>query len=144
MPSVSVRELVRNPGVVIDYVHSGERFIVTRHGTPVATLQPIDGWIHCGDGPPTDIHGEVLGDPALELSKLTPDQHQMLLKVDPLGRYIYIAGINFPELLKDLVARGLARKSSRRGVRITGRGMVLAEELAKREARVPRIYRWKD
>lgn len=91
LPTVSVRELVRNPGAVIDRVRSGERFIVARHGRPVATLQPIDGWIQCGDGLPTDIY--------------------------------------------DLVLRGLARKSSHRGMVVTGRGMVLKEWLVKRAAR---------
>ena len=135
LPTVSVRELVRNPGAVIDRVRSGERFIVARHGRPVATLQPIDGWIQCGDGHPTDIYGDVLGDPAHEASKLTSVQINMILAVNRLGRYIDTGDDDYRELMDDLVLRGLARKSSHRGMVVTGRGMVLKEWLVKRAAR---------
>jgi len=135
LPVVSIRDLIRRPGEFIDRIEDGERLVVSRYNRPVATLQPIDGWVGYRNGPPTDIHGEPLGDPAHEVSKLAPHQRAMLLGVNRLGRYIHTGSKDYRRLMGDMVLRGLARKSSPRGMVITGRGMVLKEWLEKREAR---------
>jgi len=40
LPWVTIRDLSRTPGGVIQRVLRGERLIVCRHGHPIATLQP--------------------------------------------------------------------------------------------------------
>ncbi len=41
MKEVTIRELRNQGGAVVNRVAGGERFIVTRSGTPVAELRPI-------------------------------------------------------------------------------------------------------
>jgi prevent-host-death family protein len=43
MTDVSVRDLRNQGGRVLDRVLAGERFVVTRDGTPVAELRPLPG-----------------------------------------------------------------------------------------------------
>jgi prevent-host-death family protein len=43
MTDVSVRDLRNQGGRVLDRVLAGERFVVTRDGTPVAELVPLPG-----------------------------------------------------------------------------------------------------
>ena len=133
LPVISIRDLIRRPAEIAERVDRGERLVISRYNRPVGTLQPIDGWVGYRDGAPRDIHGEPLGDPATEVAKLTPGQRSMLLKVERGGRYLYVGGIAYREQMDDLVLRGLVRKSSHRGMVITGRGMVLKEWLEKRE-----------
>lgn len=134
MPVVSVRELVRNPGIVLDDVVRGERFILCRYNRPVATLQPIDGWVTDGTGDRAyDIFGTPLGDPAFEVAKLTERQHELLLHTLRLnGRFIF-DGSGFREEMDALVLRGLALRKPGMGHVITGRGMVLKEWLQQRK-----------
>lgn len=118
---------------MLERVRSGERFIVCRHGTPVATLQPIDGW--CGDiegRNECDIYGSPLGDPVHEVGKLSDVQRELLVRSLRNGRYLYGGQQGYREAMQDLVLRGLARKSSHRGMVLTGRGIVLKEWLLKR------------
>ncbi|MEA2453729.1 MAG: Antitoxin Phd YefM, type toxin-antitoxin system [Actinomycetota bacterium] len=131
LPTVSVRDLVRNPAQVLERVERGERFIVCRHRRPVATLQPIDGWVGDIDGrKPCDIYGFPIGDPEAEASKLSDLQKHLLVNVR-LGRFIF-SGEGYQEAIDDLTLRGMARKSSHRGMVITGRGIVLSEWLKLR------------
>jgi prevent-host-death family protein len=131
LPTVSVRDLVRNPAQVLDRVAHGERFIVCRHRRPIATLQPIDGWVGDIDGrKPCDIYGFPLGDPEGEAGKLSEYQKELLIGVNR-GRFIS-RGEGFREAMQEFTLRGLARRSSHRGMVITGRGMVLREWLKLR------------
>jgi hypothetical protein len=125
--------LIRNPGIVFDDVLRGERFIVCRYHRPVATLQPIDGWVTDGAAEHAfDIYGSPLGDPAHEIAKLSEHQRQLILNTLRLnGRFIH-DGPGYAEAIDDLVLRGFARRKQGMGHVITGRGMVLKESLQQR------------
>jgi len=41
MSIVSLEDLERNPGALLDRVEAGERLVVSRDGRPVAELRPI-------------------------------------------------------------------------------------------------------
>lgn len=138
---VSVTELVQRPGELVDRVLQGERVLICRHRRPVATLQPLTGVVVQPFVPADfDVTGSPLGDAGAEVDKLTPAQQALLLDGVRLGRFVVsrveqdhdLGEINVA--LRELVVRGLARKSDR-GVLITGRGMVLREELYVRNGR---------
>ena len=42
-PEVTTSDLSRSPRRVLDRIAGGERLLVTCHGRPLATLQPLDG-----------------------------------------------------------------------------------------------------
>jgi antitoxin (DNA-binding transcriptional repressor) of toxin-antitoxin stability system len=131
LPTVGVRDLVRNPAAVLERVAHGERFIVCRHRRPIATLQPIDGWVGDIEGRrPCDIYGFPIGDPEGEAAKLSGLEKDLLVNVKR-GRFIF-SGPGFREAMDDLVLRGFARKSQNRGMVVTGRGIVLREWLRQR------------
>jgi prevent-host-death family protein len=139
LPIVSVRDLVRNPAEVLERVARGERFIVCRHRLPVATLQPIEGWVGDERGEnECDIHGSPLGDQRREAGKLSKTQKEMLLGTNRLQRYIHQGQSDFRPAMEDLVLRGLARQSSHRGMVLTGRGMVMKEWLLQHEPHMAR------
>lgn len=137
---VSVRDLSRNPGDVLERVTRGERFLVCRHGKPIATLQPLDGLVvQPLTGQELDSTGSPLGDASTEAAKLTELQRELLatcvrfdrlmvarLRSQPFTREATLA-------LEDLRNRGLVRKTER-GLVLTGRGMILHEYLASRLA----------
>lgn len=137
---IQASELNKRAGELLHDVLVGKRFIVYRHRRPVATLQPLNGCVVSpAGGPPHDIWGFPMGDPSDELEKLTPVQHAMLLDGIRLGRFVYgflpaDQSAEFKGALEDLVIRGFARRSER-GTLITGRGMVLREELYARHGR---------
>lgn len=92
------------------------------------------------EGPQHDIMGSPLGDASSEVDKLDSVQQAMLLDGICLGRIIpdrvrrAHPGADLLGPLEDLVLRGLARRG-RRGTVLTGRGMVLREELFRRAGR---------
>lgn len=136
-----VSELNKKTGEVVHRVMRGERFIVCRHGRPVATLQPLNGRVvQPLDGTQCDVTGSPLGDASAEVDKLTCAQHALLLDGISLGRIVFSRLYHdhrSDELgagLEDLVLRGLVRRSDR-GTILTGRGMVLREELFLRHGR---------
>lgn len=136
LPIVSVRDLVRRPAKVLERVARGERFIVCRHRRPVATLQPIDGWvIDARAENECDIHGSPLGDQRREAEKLSRTQKELLLGTNPLQRFIFTGHSDHRAAMTDLVLRGFARRSSNRGMVLTGRGMVMKEWLEKADRR---------
>lgn len=69
---VTTSDLSRTPRAVLERVQRGERLIVSCHGHPLATLQPLDGVVV---QPFTDrghdIFGWPVGDEAKECAKLS-------------------------------------------------------------------------
>lgn len=136
----SVSDLNKKPGELLDRVLGGERFVVYRHRRPVATLQPLNGCVvqPC-DGAQHDVAGSPLGDASREVDKLSSVQQALLLDGISLGRIVTskLPRDEFQQArqaMEDLVLRGLARRSER-GTILTGRGMVLREELFVRHGR---------
>ena len=123
--------MVRNPAAVLGRVSRGERFLVCRHRRPVATLQPITGWVVDGSGEhDCDIYGSPLGDQRREVEKLSQLHRELLLSTDGRSqRFIYGGQPGYREAIDDLTLRGLARRSQHRGMVLTGRGIVLKEWL---------------
>ena len=129
LPVVSVRDLVRKPGEVLRRVERGERFIVCRHRQPVATLQPIDGWVGDSDGRnECDIYGSPLGDQAQEAGKLTQTQKDLLIRARR-GRLLFGGQVDFKDAVHDLSLRGFTKWVPGRGDLLTGRGTVVKEWL---------------
>ena len=136
LPTVTIGELNRAPGAVVDRVLRGERLIVVRHRRPVATLQPLNGIVEQPiSGQPHDVYGEHLSDELSQLRSLTEIQKAVLRDGISYGRYV-IGRINSKwslaetrEAVDDLLLRGLLTKSPGRGMVLTGRGLVLREEL---------------
>ncbi|MGH9196653.1 MAG: type II toxin-antitoxin system Phd/YefM family antitoxin, partial [Acidimicrobiia bacterium] len=81
---VSLRQLNRDPSGLFERVRRGERLIVLRHRRPLATIQPLDGFV----GQPlitreTSIDGSPLGDANEETDRLTDVERSVL--VDAVG-----------------------------------------------------------
>lgn len=135
LPIVSVRDLVRRPAEVLDRVARGERFIVCRHRRPVATLQPIEGWVVDATGEnECDIYGSPLGDQRREAEKLSQTQREMFLGTNRALRFIHRGHPDHWEAVADLELRGYARRSKHRGMVMTGRGLAMKEWLERRQA----------
>ena len=140
-----MRELSRRPGEVLLRVLKGERLIVSRHGHPVATLQPLDGCVtQPFAGREDDLLGSPLGDLDREIAKLRPIEKRMLMdgvrwdRVRPGSP----RGVDFSEAmrtLRDWELRGLARKG-RRGWAVTGRALMLREALLEKAGRRAELY----
>lgn len=139
LPTVSISELSRNPREVLRRVASGERLLVSRHGRPLATLQPLDGYVFqpfAGTG--HDVFGWPIGGVDEELAKLTELQRALL-------KYGYrdwrLRWTRVPEdiegsrvgAIEDLIVRGLVRKTPR-GCELTSRGLAMHEALQRRRA----------
>lgn len=138
LPSVSIRELSRSPGEVLARVAAGERLLVCRHGKPLATLQPLDGYVFQPfTGTAHDVFGWPIGCIDDEIAKLSRAQRVLLR--DCYRRWRLWAG-RLPDglrenpmgILKDLALRGLARKTTC-GWELTGRGLALHEALQHRD-----------
>jgi hypothetical protein len=123
---------------VLDRIGRGERLIVFRYKTPVATLQPLDGVV-VQVGSAHDIYGWPIGGADEEVAKLNDEQRELLSR--GVVRGLYIRAVRVSERfdwsqvirsLEDLGLRGLATKTER-GWELTGRGMVLRETLLKSE-----------
>jgi antitoxin (DNA-binding transcriptional repressor) of toxin-antitoxin stability system len=135
---VSTSDLSRTPRAVLDRVLQGERLIISCHGHPLATLQPLDGVVvqpFTGRG--HDIFGWLAGGEADECVKLSQAQRDLLSEAISHGKFVFgrLHGRHdfraLIEAVEDLRLRGLARKTHRGWV-LTGRGMVLHESLARR------------
>lgn len=144
LPWLSLRDLTRQPGPFVDRVARGERFIVTKHGRPIATLQPLDGYVvDPRAGVESDICGSPLGNPRAEAEKLTRVQREMLRNANRLHQ-VTTADIPHSERgwrveMDELELRGLAKRTeTRHGLYLTGRGMVLQEWLNSEAARIQR------
>ena len=136
LPTVSTSDLSRRPNDVLGRVERGERLIVCRHKKPVATLQPLDGYVFQPfEGTAHDVFGWPIGGIDDELAKLTELQRALL-------RYGYrdwrlwwtrvpaeIEGSRMGAL-DDLIVRGVAKKTSR-GYELTSRGLAMHEALAR-------------
>ena len=110
---ISVSELNDKPGEILDRAMRGERFVVCRHRRPIAMLLPL---------------GASPGDLLTDLDELTEGE-KMVLRDSVRQGALKWAGVD----TKNLVLRGLARRSpSRGGLVITGRGLILREELLAR------------
>jgi prevent-host-death family protein len=134
-PEVTTSDLSRSPRRVLDRVVRGERLIVTCHGRPLATLQPLDGvvWqpftssVH-------DIYGWPVTGASDECDKLSDAQRELLRDGVRGGRLVPArlhGRFEFVDLIRsieNMAVRGLVRKTSR-GWELTGRGMVLHETL---------------
>jgi prevent-host-death family protein len=137
LPFVTTSDLSRSPRAVLDRVLRGERLVVSCHGRPLATLQPLDGVVFqpfTGSG--HDIFGWPVGGEGEECAKLSQAQRDLLS--DGVKHWRFVLGLlhdkhDFEALVRaldDLGLRGLARKTNR-GWEPTGRGMVLHEFLVR-------------
>jgi prevent-host-death family protein len=137
LPAVSVRDLSRTPREFLDRVAAGERFVVCRHGRPLATLQPLDGYVFQPfEGTAHDLFGWPIGGIDDEIAKLSRAQ-QVLLR-DCYNRWRLWSGrlpehlmVNIMGMLRDLELRGLAKKTDC-GWELTGRGLAMHEALQRR------------
>ena len=126
-------------------VLKGERLIVSRHGHPVATLQPLDG---CVTQPfaatEHDVLGSPLGDLDREIAKLRPIEKKILMHGVKWDRFRLNGpvAIDFSETMRTLrewELRGLARKG-KRGWIVTGRALMLREALLEKAGRRAELY----
>ena len=141
-----MRELSREPGEVLRKVLEGQRLIVSRHGHPVATLQPLDG---CVTQPFTQTQHDVVGSPLgtldREIAKLRPIEKRILMKAVRHDRIhpTWVTGFDSGEVMRvirDWQLRGLARKS-KRGLIVTGRSLMLREALMEKAGLREELYR---
>jgi antitoxin (DNA-binding transcriptional repressor) of toxin-antitoxin stability system len=136
-PTVSIRDLGKKPGAVIDQVLGGERLIVCRHGVPVATLQPLTGYVlQPGVVAPHDIAGDPLADVQGALNQIPPFTTELLrtCRTDVIKlrhEFSNWPSRAFRESMDDLVVRGLARRTHR-GMTLTGLGLFFKDELIRR------------
>ncbi|HYP24448.1 MAG TPA: type II toxin-antitoxin system prevent-host-death family antitoxin [Actinomycetota bacterium] len=138
LPQVSIRDLSRRPNEVLRRVTAGERLIVCRHKKPVATLQPLDGYVFQPfDGTARDVFGWPVGGIYDEIAKLSEAQRVLLR--DGYRRWRLWSG-RVPSdvpgdrrtMLSDLAVRGLAKKTEF-GWELTGRGLAMHEALQGRD-----------
>ena len=136
-PIVTTSELSRSPGEVLERVARGERLIVCRRKRPIATLQPLDGFVmQPFTGNAHDIFGWPVGGAAEEAAKLTRAQRVLLVDGYRNGRlHISAPGHHFEsgeasDGIEDLKLRGMARRTYR-GTELTARGMAMRELLLK-------------
>jgi antitoxin (DNA-binding transcriptional repressor) of toxin-antitoxin stability system len=141
---VSSGLLNQKTGEILDRVMRDERLIICRHRRPIATLQPLDGLVTQPlEGRDYDITGSPLGSGSVELEKLPEPERALLLDAVSHGRLIpnrvaWDHDTNAHRLaLESLVIRGLVKRSSSRGHVLTGRGLVLREELFVQAGRDP-------
>jgi antitoxin (DNA-binding transcriptional repressor) of toxin-antitoxin stability system len=142
MPAVTTSDLSKRPGETLDRVERGERLVVCRHRRPVATLQPLDGYVFQPfSGAVHDVFGWPFGDEAAQVEALTEAEQALLLN----GCRMLRLSANVPlcekfgsslmhQTIEEMKSRGLARKTPR-GVELTGRGLALRETLMKMEGR---------
>lgn len=146
LPQIGIGELSRNPRGVLKRVLRGERLIVCRHGHPVATLQPLNGCVTqpfeaSAEAPTYDLGGRPLGDLDRQIAHLTPAEKKVLMhgiRWDHRIKPAY-APSNWIEFARDWQLRGLVRKT-RRGLILTGRGMVLREALLERAGKTDQLF----
>lgn len=137
-PIVTTSELSRSPGEVLDRVARGERLIICRRKRPIATLQPLDGFVlQPFTANAHDIFGWPVGGAAEELAKLSHAQRLLLVDGYRNGRLlISVPGHRFEageasREIDDLKLRGMARRVTNRGTELTARGLAMRELLLK-------------
>jgi antitoxin (DNA-binding transcriptional repressor) of toxin-antitoxin stability system len=135
-PTVSIRELGKTPGMIVGRVERGERIIVCNRGFPVATIQPLTGFVTHPDGSIRDVAGSPLTDVAAAVTALPPHVKDALLScsrdVIKLGPPISKWPVGtLAKAILELHARGLIRRQERGWV-LTGLGHYFREELWKR------------
>ena len=136
LPTVTVSDLSRRPNDVLQRVARGERLIVCRHKKPVATLQPLDGYVFQPfEGTAHDVFGWPVGGIDEEIDKLNRIQRLLLRdcyrqwRLRPM-RLPEPFGVGLLEALDDLALRGLAKKTEY-GWELTGRGLAMHEALQR-------------
>jgi len=134
-PEVTTSELSRSPRRVLDRIAGGERLLVTCHGRPLATLQPLDGVVwQPFTGGVHDIYGWSVTGAIEECDKLSEAQRELLRNGVRWGRLVpsrLHEEYEFVELIRSIEnmhIRGLVRRT-KRGWELTGRGMALRETL---------------
>ena len=142
LPQVTTSDLSRQPGDVLDRVARGERLVVCRRKEPVATLQPLDGYVFQPfTGTAHDIFGWPFGAEADQLEGLSDVDRALLL--DGCRGLRVRTTVHLDEefgwsvlrrAIEAMRLRGLARKTPR-GIELTGRGLFLREVLMKLEGR---------
>lgn len=118
-------------------MRTGQRFVVSRYGKPIATLQPIDGFVLDPiSGRETDICGSPLGDVGLEVGKLSDVERDLIDRSHHLMNRVTISCSDADatvtrKAMDSLVLRGLLERTSR-GLIVTGRGLMIREWLHAR------------
>jgi len=139
---ITMRDLSRNPGRALKRVMRGERLIVTRHGHPVGTLQPLNGCVtQPFEAQEYDLKGSLAEDLDQEIARLSPLEKKILMdgvRWDRLWLSRIPDGGCFA-VLEDWELRGLARRTPRGRV-LTGRSMLLREALLERVGLRERLY----
>ena len=141
LPTVSIGELSREPRRVLERILRGERLIVCRHGHPVATLQPLDGYVtQPFDGRVGSLDGSPLGGLEAELDGLHRTEKELLMDCIRVGRIVTGGvggheGVRPGEVLEQWQLRGLARTIPGFGTFATASALVLREALLKRSGR---------
>jgi prevent-host-death family protein len=140
LETVTTSELSRSPMKVLDRVQRGERLVICRHGLPLATLQPLDGFVLQHTGEVTDVYGHPADPVIAETEKLDEVQRELLQNAIRHGRIIPSnAKKKFPyermrEAMAELGLLGLAKRENR-GWELTGRGFMFHEALVRRAER---------
>ncbi len=141
LPVVTIRDLSRHPGEVMERIGRGERLIVCRHAKTLATLQPLDGYVFQPlTGTAHDVFGWPFGEERDQVERLSEPQRGMLLdgyrqwriwptRLEPPYQWSVLM-----RALEDMYVRGLVRKTPR-GNELTGRGLALRETLLRMEGR---------
>ena len=138
LSTVTVRELMRNAPSILARAVAGERFIVSRYGHPVATLQPLEGVVvQPFSGRELDVKGSPLGTVDSEVGKLSKVQRDLLRRAVRSGvlKSAGLDGYEFSEIARateDLEFRCLVKRCDR-GLVLTGRGIILREWLLAHE-----------
>lgn len=141
LPTVSIGELSREPRRVLERILRGERLIVCRYGHPIATLQPLDGYVaQPFEGKVGSLDGSPLGDLKAELDRLQPIEKELLMDCVRMGRIVTggvgrYEGVGPGGVLEQWQLRGLARKIPGFGTFATARALVLREALLKSAGR---------
>lgn len=141
LPIVTTAELSRSPGRVLERIARGERLLVCRHKRPIATLQPLDGYVlQPLTGNSHDVFGWPVGGIDEVASRLSETQRLLLLD----GYRMYRLKTSVPDrtldpgeahrAIDDLIVRGMAERTDR-GVELTARGFAIREHLLKTSAR---------
>lgn len=142
LATVTTSDLSRRPRDVLSRVERGERLLVCHWRKPVATLQPLDGYVlQPFGGTVHDVFGRPFGGIDGEIAKLSPAQRALLTDGyrDWRLRPTLVRDLEFSVLvgaLEEMAVEGLATKAWR-GWELTGRGLALREALLRREGRDP-------
>ena len=133
-PTVSIRDLGKKPGTILERVVKGERLIVCRHGLPIATIQPLTGYVlQPGVAAAHDVAGTPLADVKGELARLSDHIKQVLLSCRNDQIKLRSFALEWPSgtfeaTLEEMRLRGLSVRTDR-GMVLTGLGLFLRDEL---------------